>query len=77
MTSPFCQTNKNASPRGSMGLVYVPTFTIKQSTIHVGKYAIHEGLVWIPATYATSELFDDVGNGDPTWTNTFPNMYQC
>ena len=27
-------------PIGSMGLVYLPTFTMK-STIHVGKYTMH------------------------------------
>ena len=26
------------TPIESMGLVYLPTFTIKKSTIHVGKY---------------------------------------
>ena len=33
-------------PRGSMGLVYLPTFTIKNQP-HVGKYIIDTWILWV------------------------------
>ena len=36
---------------GSMGLVYLPTFTIKKITIHVDKYTIHTWILWVVDFY--------------------------
>ena len=43
---------------GSMGLVYLATFTIKRSTIHVGRYTIH-GSYWY-MIYVYSLLLADL-----------------
>ena len=43
-----------SQPIPSMGLVYLPTFSIKKSTIHVGKYTIVTWMVWVPMNHSGS-----------------------